>query len=163
MSGYLVRRAAIEAVTNYKPSAPALDFSKTTPTEVFGSNVFSDKVMKERLPGEVYKSLKKTIENGEKMDPSIAGIVATAMKEWAISKGATHYTHVFYPLTGMTAEKHDGFLTPDGSGGAIAEFEGKLLIQGEPDASSFPSGGLRATFEARGYTAWDVTSSAYIV
>ena len=163
MSGYQVRRNAIEAVTNHKPSIEPLDYSKTTPTEIFGSNVFNEKVIRERLPKDVYKSLKKTIERGEKLDPSIAGPVASAMKEWAISKGATHYTHVFYPLTGSTAEKHDSFLAPDGSGGAIAEFDAKLLIQGEPDASSFPSGGLRSTFEARGYTAWDVTNPAYIL
>lgn len=140
-----------------------LNFAETTPTEVFGSNVFSDAVMKNMLPKDVYKSLMATKKAGQKMDASIAGPVAAAMKEWAISKGATHYTHVFYPLTGLTAEKHDGFLSPDGEGGAIAEFDGKLLIQGEPDASSFPSGGLRATFEARGYTAWDVTNPAYIL
>ncbi|MBG0776928.1 MAG: glutamine synthetase III [Desulfovibrionaceae bacterium] len=163
MSQAEVRRNAIAAVTNYKPSTQPLDFSKTSPTDIFGSNVFNDKVMKERLPKDVYKSLKKTIENGEKLDSSIAGPVAAAMKEWALSKGATHYTHVFYPLTGLTAEKHDGFLAPDNQGGAVAEFDGKQLIQGEPDASSFPSGGLRATFEARGYTAWDVTNPAYIL
>jgi glutamine synthetase len=163
MSGYQVRRSAIQAITNYTPTSEPLDFSKTTPTEIFGSNVFSDKVMKNMLPKDVYKSLMKTKKTGEKLDPAIAGPVAAAMKEWALSKGATHYTHVFYPLTGLTAEKHDGFLSPDGEGGAIAEFDGKLLIQGEPDASSFPSGGLRATFEARGYTAWDVTNPAYIL
>ncbi len=163
MSGYQVRRSAIEAITNHTPPSDTLDFSKTTPTEIFGSNVFSDKVMKNMLPKDVYKSLMKTKKAGEKLDPAIAEPVATAMKEWALSKGATHYTHVFYPLTGLTAEKHDGFLSPDGEGGAIAEFDAKLLIQGEPDASSFPSGGLRATFEARGYTAWDVTNPAYIL
>jgi glutamine synthetase len=119
--------------------------------------------MKERLPKHIYKSLKNTIAFGEKLDASVADVVANAMKDWAIEKGATHFTHVFYPLTGLTAEKHDAFLVPDGDGGALAEFSGKLLIQGEPDASSFPSGGLRATFEARGYTAWDVTSPAYIL
>ena len=119
--------------------------------------------MKKRLPKQVYKSLKKTIESGEKLDASLADVVAAAMKDWAIEKGATHYAHVFFPLTGLTAEKHDCFLAPDGNGGAIAEFTGKALIQGEPDASSFPSGGIRATFEARGYTAWDVTSPAYIL
>ena len=119
--------------------------------------------MRERLPKDVYKSLKKTIELGQKLDPSIADSVANAMKDWAIERGATHFTHVFYPLTGLTAEKHDAFLVPDGKGGAVAEFSGKMLIQGEPDASSFPSGGLRTTFEARGYTAWDVTSPAYIL
>jgi glutamine synthetase len=163
MSGYQTRQNAIAAVTNYKPSAPALNYAEIGPTDVFGSNVFSDKVMQAMLPKAVYKSLKRTIELGEKMDPAIAGPVAAAMKAWAIAKGATHYTHVFYPLTGLTAEKHDSFLAPDGKGGAIAEFEGSQLIQGEPDASSFPSGGIRSTFEARGYTAWDLTSPAYIL
>ncbi|NDV20679.1 glutamine synthetase type III [Pseudodesulfovibrio sp. JC047] len=163
MSGYQTRQNAIAAVTNYTPTVEPLNFSETSPTEVFGSNVFGDKVMKNMLPKDIYKSLMATKESGEEMDPAIAGPIAAAMKEWAISKGATHYTHVFYPLTGLTAEKHDGFLSPDGNGGAIAEFDAKLLIQGEPDASSFPSGGLRATFEARGYTAWDVTNPAYIL
>lgn len=163
MSGYQTRQTAIAAVTNYKSDVKPLNFAETSPTDVFGSNVFNDKVMKNMLPKDVYKSLMATKTAGEKMDPSIAGPVAAAMKEWAISKGATHYTHVFYPLTGLTAEKHDGFLAPDGEGGAIVEFDAKLLIQGEPDASSFPSGGLRATFEARGYTAWDVTNPAYIL
>ena len=163
MSGYRTRKNAIAAVTNYKPTAKPLNFAETSPADVFGSNVFNDKVMKNMLPKDIYKSLMKTKTSGKKMDPSIAGPVAAAMKEWALSKGATHYTHVFYPLTGLTAEKHDGFLAPDGEGGAIAEFDAKLLIQGEPDASSFPSGGLRATFEARGYTAWDVTNPAYIL
>src|SRR5687768_4993882 len=119
--------------------------------------------MAKRLPKPVFKSLKKTIESGAKLDPTIADVVATAMKEWAVEKGATHYAHVFYPLTGLTAEKHDAFLVPDADGGALIEFTGKQLVQGEPDASSFPSGGIRATFEARGYTAWDVTSPAYIL
>jgi glutamine synthetase len=119
--------------------------------------------MKARLPKDIYISLMKTIEKGEKIDSTIADVVAAAMRDWAIEKGATHYAHVFYPLTGSTAEKHDSFLTPTGDGSAIAEFTGKQLIQGEPDASSFPSGGIRATFEARGYTAWDVTSPAYIL
>ena len=163
MSGIQARLNAISAIINYQPSHAPLNFSETKPTDVFGSNVFSDKVMKERLPKHIYKSLKNTIAFGTKLDASIADVVANAMKDWAIEKGATHFTHVFYPLTGLTAEKHDAFLVPDGDGGAIAEFSGKLLIQGEPDASSFPSGGLRATFEARGYTAWDVTSPAYIL
>lgn len=163
MSGIKARLDAISAIINYKPSHAPLNFSETKPTEVFGCNVFSDKVMQERLPKAVYKSLKKTIELGQKLDPSIADTVANAMKDWAIERGATHFTHVFYPLTGLTAEKHDAFLVPDGKGGAVAEFSGKMLIQGEPDASSFPSGGLRTTFEARGYTAWDVTSPAYIL
>lgn len=163
MSGYQVRRSAIQAINNYTPPRDTLNFAKTSPTELFASNVFSDRVMKNMLPKDIYQSLMKTKNSGEKLDPAIAGPVAAAMKEWALAKGATHYTHVFYPLTGLTAEKHDGFLSPDGNGGAIVEFDGKLLIQGEPDASSFPSGGLRATFEARGYTAWDVTNPAYIL
>ena len=163
MSGIKARLDAISAIINYKPSHAPLNFSETKPTEVFGCNVFNDKVMRERLPKDVYKSLKKTVELGQKLDPSIADTVANAMKDWAIERGATHFTHVFYPLTGLTAEKHDAFLVPDGKGGAVAEFSGKMLIQGEPDASSFPSGGLRTTFEARGYTAWDVTSPAYIL
>ncbi|EPR43812.1 Glutamine synthetase type III domain-containing protein [Desulfovibrio sp. X2] len=157
------RMNAIAAVTNFKPISEPLNFAETSATEIFGSNVFGDKVMKAMLPKEIYKSLKKTIEMGEELDPAVANVVAQAMKDWAISKGATHFCHVFYPLTGLTAEKHDSFLTPDGKGGAMAEFDGKMLIQGEPDASSFPSGGLRTTFEARGYTAWDVTSPAYIL
>jgi glutamine synthetase len=140
-----------------KPETGALG-----PDAIFGENVFGLATMKARLPRDVFKSLKKTIETGALLDSSTADSVATAMKEWAISKGATHYAHVFYPLTGATAEKHDTFLSPDGEGGAISEFSGKLLIQGEPDASSFPSGGIRSTFEARGYTAWDVTSPAYV-
>ena len=163
MSGIKARLNAISAIINYQPTHAPLNFRDTSPTEVFGSNVFNDKVMKDRLPKAVYKSLKKTIQMGEKLDPTVADVVASAMKDWAIEKGATHFTHVFYPLTGLTAEKHDAFLVPDGDGGALAEFSGKMLIQGEPDASSFPSGGLRTTFEARGYTAWDVTSPAYIL
>ncbi len=130
--------------------------------ELFGSMVFNDNVMRERLPEEVYRSLSKTIEEGKAIDPSIAGIVASAMKDWAIEKGATHYTHWFQPLTGVTAEKHDSFITPVGGGSIVMEFSGKELIKGESDASSFPSGGLRATFEARGYTAWDPASYAFV-
>lgn len=130
-------------------------------TEIFGSNVFNDSAMKERLPKLTYKALKKTIDLGLPLDPTVAEVVANAMKDWAIEKGATHYTHWFQPLTGITAEKHDSFLAPVGDGKGIAEFSGKELIKGEPDASSFPSGGLRATFEARGYTAWDCTSPAF--
>ena len=163
MSGSTARMQAINAVTNYKPLDEPLDFSETSTKELFGVNVFNDSVMRDRLPGEVYKRLKKTISDGEKLDMTVADNVASAMKDWAIEKGATHYAHVFFPLTGQTAEKHDSFLSPDGNGGAIAEFSGTQLIQGEPDASSFPSGGLRETFEARGYTAWDVTSPAYIL
>ncbi len=163
MSGSTARLNAINAVTNYKPITEPLNFHDKTASEIFGSNVFGLPVMKERLPKAVFKSLMKTIEAGEPIDESIADTVAAAMKAWAIEKGATHYTHVFFPLTGLTAEKHDSFLSPDYAGSAIAEFTGDQLIQGEPDASSFPSGGIRATFEARGYTAWDVTSPAYIL
>lgn len=131
--------------------------------EIFGENVFSDTVMKERLQKNVYKKLRQTIENGSELDPSIADAVAHAMKEWAVENGATHYTHWFQPLTGVTAEKHDSFIgTPDAAGKVLMDLSGKELIKGEPDASSFPSGGLRATFEARGYTAWDCTSPAFL-
>lgn len=132
-------------------------------TEIFGRNVFNETVMRERLPKTVFRKIKKTIEDGAELDPSIADVVAHAMKEWAIERGATHYSHWFQPLTGITAEKHDSFLSASTSDGkAIMEFSGKELIKGEPDASSFPSGGLRATFEARGYTAWDCTSPAFL-
>ena len=130
--------------------------------ELFGSNVFNENVMKERLPKAVYKALKKTIQSGNPLDPSLAESVAVAMKDWAIQKGVTHYTHWFQPLTGFTAERHDSFIEPTEGGNVIMEFSGRNLIQGEPDASSFPSGGLRSTFEARGYTAWDPTSYAFI-
>ena len=130
--------------------------------DYFGCMVFDDRVMRATLSSDVYRSLKKTIDQGAQLDISVANAVATAMKDWAVSKGATHYTHWFQPLTGITAEKHDGFITPAPDGRVIMEFSGKELIKGEPDASSFPSGGLRATFEARGYTAWDPTSYAFI-
>ena len=133
-----------------------------TVTSIFGENVFNETVMKARLPKETFKQLMKTIEGGEKLDPTVANIVANAMKDWAIEKGATHFTHWFQPLTGVTPEKHDSFIQPASDGKIIMEFSGKELVQGEPDASSFPSGGLRATFEARGYTAWDPTSYAFI-
>ena len=131
--------------------------------EIFGKNVFNESVMRQRLPKDVFKKMKKTMEDGAELDPSIAGVVAHAMKEWATERGATHYTHWFQPLTGVTAEKHDSFISvPDAAGKVIMEFSAKELIKGEPDASSFPSGGLRATFEARGYTAWDCTSPAFL-
>ena len=130
--------------------------------EIFGSMAFGDAAMKERLPKNVYRALQQTIREGTPLDPAIADAVANAMKDWALSKGATHFTHWFQPMTGITAEKHDSFLTPAGGGAALMEFSGKELIKGEPDASSFPSGGLRATFEARGYTSWDPTSYAFI-
>lgn len=129
---------------------------------VFGSNVFSDAVMKERLPKQIYRALKKTINEGAELDPNVAEVVANALKDWAIEKGATHFTHWFQPMTGLTAEKHDAFISPTSDGRVILGFSGKELIKGEPDASSFPSGGLRATFEARGYTAWDATSPAFV-
>ena len=135
---------------------------KTNVTEIFGENVFDDATMRERLPKETYRELRKTIVQGLPLNRKIANAVAHAMKVWAIEKGATHYTHWFQPMTGITAEKHDSFITPDGPGKVIMAFEGKELIKGEPDASSFPNGGLRATFEARGYTAWDPTSNAFI-
>ncbi|MGN0243142.1 MAG: glutamine synthetase III [Lachnospiraceae bacterium] len=135
---------------------------KINVSEIFGSNVFNDAEMRARLPKAVYKELKHTIENGTELNPSIADVVANEMKEWAIEKGATHYTHWFQPMTGVTAEKHDAFINPTSDGKVLLEFSGKELIKGEPDASSFPSGGLRATFEARGYTAWDCTSPAFI-
>lgn len=132
-------------------------------SEIFGENVFSDRVMQERLPKKIYRELKKTMNEGKELDPEVADVVAEAMKNWAVEKGATHYTHIFQPLTGVTAEKHDSFITaPREDGTVLMEFSGKELIKGEPDASSFPSGGLRATFEARGYTAWDCTSPAYV-
>ena len=162
MSTSSARLSAIQAVTTYKPQPSAFNFHETRPMDIYGCNVFNDKVMRERLPKQVYRSLQKTIRYGETMDPAIADTVAAVMKDWAIEKGATHYTHIFYPLTGQTAEKHDSFFTPDGNGGVIAEFSGSMLIRGEADGSSFPSGGLRSTFEARGYTAWDVTSPAYV-
>ena len=133
-----------------------------TVSDYFGSLVFDDRVMRAKLPSDVYASLKKTIDEGASLDTHVADAVATAMRDWAVEHGTTHFTHWFQPLTGVTAEKHDGFIAPSPDGGVIMEFSGKELIQGEPDASSFPSGGLRATFEARGYTAWDPTSYAFI-
>jgi glutamine synthetase len=161
MSGNLSRLNAIAEITQYTTNN-TVDLSKTT-EEIYGTKVFNMATMKTRLPKAVFKSLKSTIENGTTLDLDIADAVAGAMKTWATEQGATHYTHVFFPLTGLSAEKHDSFYEPDGSGGTLAEFAGKTLVQGEPDASSFPSGGIRATFEARGYTAWDVTSPAYLM
>jgi glutamine synthetase len=155
------RTAAVQAAINSKYTSVG-DFT-TSAEKIFGENVFGISAMKSHLPKDVFKSLKQTIDTGKLLDPKVADTVASAMKDWAMSKGASHYAHVFYPLTGLSAEKHDSFLSPDGDGGAISELSGKLLIQGEPDASSFPNGGIRATFEARGYTAWDVTSPAYLL
>ncbi|MCT7660477.1 glutamine synthetase III family protein [Mycobacterium deserti] len=162
MSGNAVRLQAINNVEAYVPPAISFDPAEE-PGEIFAANVFTLAEMRLRLPKSVYKSVVATIEKGAKLDPAVADSVASVMKDWALSKGATHYAHVFYPMTGLTAEKHDSFLEPVSDGQTLAEFAGKTLIQGEPDASSFPSGGLRSTFEARGYTGWDVTSPAYIL
>ena len=162
MSGSKARLSAIDAVKGFE--SPAAFFpSPQAPGEIFGQNVFTKTEMQKRLPKAVFKSVMGTIEHSKPLDPMVADVVASAMKDWAMEKGATHYAHVFYPLTGLTAEKHDSFLEPGSDGASIAEFAGKTLTQGEPDASSFPNGGLRATFEARGYTGWDVTSPAYIL
>ena len=134
----------------------------STVSDYFGCEVFDDRVMRATLSSDVYDSLRKTIDEGRPLDISVANAVAEAMKNWAVSRGATHFTHWFQPLTGVTAEKHDSFISPSPDGSVIMEFSGKELIKGEPDASSFPSGGIRATFEARGYTAWDPTSYAFI-
>jgi glutamine synthetase len=131
-------------------------------TDVFGALAFTDKVQQARLPKPVYKSLRDTISHGQPLDISTADAVATALKDWAVEHGASHFTHWFQPMTGITAEKHDSFYTPTGDGRALAEFSGKELVRGEPDASSFPSGGMRSTFEARGYTAWDPTSPPWL-
>src|SRR5437016_11352235 len=157
-----VREEAIRNIACTRHPLNRVDFRKAHAKDLFGVNVFNEEVQRQRLPKPVFKALQKTIRQGASLDPSFADAVAIAMKDWAIEKGATHYTHQFQPMTGITAEKHDSFLTPNGAT-ALAEFSGKELIKGEPDASSFPSGGLRATFEARGYTAWDPTSPAYIM
>jgi glutamine synthetase len=162
MPGKTVRQEAVAAIASRK-SAPFVNPTAKPPEELFGADVFGLAAMKAHLPKHVYKSVKRTIETGDSLDPSVADVVAAALKDWAVAKGATHYAHVFHPLTGATAEKHDSFLSPDGEGGALSEFSGKALVQGEPDASSFPHGGIRSTFEARGYTAWDVTSPAYVL
>ena len=158
----VTRKRAIENAVQHNSSAePELISGHID--EYFGMNVFGDEEMKARLPKDIYKAMQKTMQEGAPLDFSVADVVATAMSSWAVERGATHYAHIFYPLTGNTAEKHDSFYSPDGKGGLVTEFSGKQLIQGEPDASSFPNGGLRATFEARGYTAWDVTSPAYLI
>jgi len=158
----ITRRKAIEnAVQHHSSTEPELKHGHID--EYFGMNVFGESEMKARLPKDVFKAVRKTMDEGAPLDFSVADMVATAMSSWAVERGATHYAHIFYPLTGNTAEKHDSFYSPDGKGGLFTEFSGAQLIQGEPDASSFPNGGLRATFEARGYTAWDVTSPAYLM
>jgi len=158
-----VRQEAIKAIATTKHKLDRIDFKTTHVADLFGVNVFNEGQQRARLPKQIFKSLQKTIKEGAPLDPAIADAVATAMKDWAMEKGATHFTHIFQPMTGITAEKHDSFLSPSSDGTALTEFSGKELIKGEPDASSFPSGGLRATFEARGYTAWDPTSPAYIL
>ncbi len=163
MGSTTARRAAIAALTSQKVIAPRVNYKTTPMKDIFASNVFGEEVQRQRLPKMIFKKLQQTIKKGQTLDPSIADAVASAMKDWAVEKGATHYTHLFYPMTGLTAEKHDSFVAPTESGGALLEFSGKELVRGEPDASSFPSGGIRATFEARGYTAWDPTSPAYIL
>ncbi len=162
MSTGSARQDAVLAVVRWTPDHKPLNYLETPIEELYGQNVFNDEQMRKRLPKDVYRKLKQIIDRNERLDPVIADTVAAAMKEWAIERGATHYTHWFQPLTGLTAEKHDSFVTPTANGQAVTEFSGSQLIQGEPDASSFPSGGLRSTFEARGYTAWDATSPAFI-
>src|SRR5665213_3152789 len=157
------RQEAVNAIATTRHKLDRVDYKTTHIAELFGVNVFNEAQQRARLPKPIFKALQKTIKQGAPLDPLIGDAVATAMKDWAMEKGATHYTHIFQPMTGVTAEKHDSFLSPTESGGALMEFSGKELIKGEPDASSFPSGGLRATFEARGYTAWDPTSLAYIL
>ncbi|MBX3397416.1 MAG: glutamine synthetase III [Gemmataceae bacterium] len=157
------RQSAIQTIATTTHQLNRISFKEKSLKDLFGSNVFNEAEQKARLPKPIFKALQKTIKQGAQLtDPAIADAVASAMKDWAIEHGATHYTHLFQPLTGLTAEKHDSFLSPSGDGTAMAEFSGKELVKGEPDASSFPSGGLRATFEARGYTGWDPTSPAYI-
>ena len=155
------KRAIASAVRHHSSAEPQLKRGRID--EYFGMNVFGESEMKARLPKDIYKAMRKTMDEGVSLDFSVADVIATAMSSWAVERGATHYAHIFYPMTGSTAEKHDSFYSPDGKGGLVTEFSGSQLIQGEPDASSFPNGGLRATFEARGYTAWDVTSPAYLM
>ncbi len=157
-----IRQQAVRAVVTTEYPLEYVDFKMEHVKDLYGINVFNEFVQKEKLPKPVFKALQKTIKQGAPLDPSVADAVASAMKDWAIEKGATHFTHQFQPMTGLTAEKHDSFLQPSNDGRALIEFSGKELVKGEPDASSFPSGGIRATFEARGYTAWDPTSPAYI-
>jgi glutamine synthetase len=158
-----VRMQAIQAIASTKHQLNRFDFKANPMKTLFGKNVFNEEVQRQRLPKFAFKALQKTIKLGSTLDPAVADNVASAMKDWAIENGATHFTHIFQPMTGLTAEKHDSFLQPTSDGKALTEFSGKELVRGEPDASSFPSGGIRATFEARGYTAWDPTSPAYLL
>ena len=161
--GITPRRAAVSAVTNKAASSQTIEFVDVPAADYYAANVFTKAVMKDRLPKSTYKAIMKTIDAGERLPDDVADMVASAMKDWAMERGATHYAHVFYPLTGATAEKHDSFFSPTSDGGTLSEFSGKQLCQGEPDGSSFPSGGIRVTSQARGYTIWDVTSPAYIL
>ncbi len=157
------RRKAIQSIQNRQHPQPSVDYTEASVSDMFGANVFNRAVMREVLPKNAYRALIRCLDQGERLDPSVADIVANAMKDWAISRGATHFTHWFQPMTGLTAEKHDAFLQPGDADEWLLEFPGKLLIQGEPDASSFPSGGIRSTFEARGYTGWDPSSPAFLM
>jgi glutamine synthetase len=156
------RQAAIQAIATARYKLQQVNFKEVHVKDLFGEDVFNEAAQRERLPKPAFRALQKTIRQGAPLDPAIADSVASAMRDWAIERGATHFTHLFYPMTNLTAEKHDSFLVPTSDGRALAEFSGKELVRGEPDASSFPSGGIRATFEARGYTAWDPTSPAFI-
>jgi glutamine synthetase len=155
-----------DAIRNINEYGTSLRNTASTPhkaSDEFGSLTFNEEVQRARLPKDVFRSLRRASAHGEALDPNVADIVASALKDWAVEHGATHYTHWFQPMTGITAEKHDSFLTPTPDGRAVAEFNGKELVRGEPDASSFPSGGMRSTFEARGYTAWDPTSPPWLL
>lgn len=157
------RANLMHSVRQHRPQPSSIDYTTTPITEVYGSNVFNRGTMRSYLPKSIYKAIISALDNGERLDPAMADVVANAMKDWAVEKGATHFCHWFSPLTGLTAEKHDAFITPTADDEALVEFSGKFLVQGEPDASSFPSGGIRSTFEARGYTGWDPTSPAFIM
>jgi glutamine synthetase len=161
--GSAALRDAIQGIIDWGETVGGVGGGLPKATESFGSLTFNDEAQKARLPKTAYAALRQTIVQGQPLDPEVADLVAGALKEWALEHGATHYTHWFQPLTGITAEKHDSFLSPNGDGKAMAEFRGKELIKGEPDASSFPSGGMRSTFEARGYTAWDPTSPPWLL
>src|SRR5215471_6968201 len=157
------RQEAIRSIATARHHLQRVNFKETHMKDLFGESVFSEAVQRERLPKPIFRALQRTIKQGAPLDPAIADAVASAMKDWAIERGATHFTHQFQPMTGLTAEKHDSFIQPSSDGKAILEFSGKELVRGEPDASSFPSGGMRSTFEARGYTAWDPTSPPWLL
>jgi glutamine synthetase len=161
--GSAAKSEAIRSITAWSTTYSATPrVAQKRVTEEFGSLTFNEEVQRARLPKDVYRALRRAVAQGESIEPSVADIIASALKDWAVEHGATHYTHWFQPLTGITAEKHDSFLSPTADGRAVAEFSGKELVRGEPDASSFPSGGMRSTFEARGYTAWDPTSPPWL-